>query len=292
MLGMMDKSYGQFSSQFGNHFIFQVAYNGAWGLTATLPDKEGEQQYHHRKDSILKLFSKDFDPEFRRNLIQYSGDVQCGKHNMIVADLDFRHSDPVTLNIVRRQFSNAWEVWTRFHSEKLPVQLIAIGAGTSWVHDVVEAILLLEAYSSLCRIALISPAPQPDAFMKIHGFVSGHNGCECVMLYHTEDKVSPVWIYDYADFTSAQVGDIWVQNVRLSDSAMMDRAVWGRNKDILLLQNSPQKLLFREWFGGDTNWKRLGEACASFKPGHLSACFTTRRCGCFECLHVNVAQVS
>ena len=180
------------------------------GLAATLPDKEGKQQYHHRTDSILKLILKDFGPEFRRNFIQYPGDVHCGKDNWIVADPHFRHSDQVTLNIVRRQFGIAWTVWTKFHSDKLPVQLIAIGAGTSWVHDVVETVLPLEAYGSLCRMALLSPALRPDAILKIHRFLSGHTGCECVMFYHTQDKVSPVWMSDREDFTSIQIGDISV----------------------------------------------------------------------------------
>ena len=173
----------------------------------------------------MKMFSKDFGPEFRRNFIQYPGDAQCGKHNWTVADPHFRHSDRVTLNIGRRQFDTAWKVWTKCSVDKLPIQFIAIGAGTSWVHDVVESILPLEAYGSLCRIALMSLDLRPGAFIKIHRFVSGHRRCEYVIFYHTQGKVSPVWMFDQEDFTSAQTGDIWVQNVRLTDSDMMDRAL-------------------------------------------------------------------
>ena len=132
-------SYGQIFLNFAT-VTSQVAYSGAWGLTATLPDKEGEQQYHRRTDSFLKLFLKDFGPEFRRNFIQYPGSVKCGTQKWTVLDPHFRHSDKVTLNSVRRQFEAAWQVWTNCDESKLQVHLISIGAGTSWVHDIVDAI--------------------------------------------------------------------------------------------------------------------------------------------------------
>ena len=87
-----------------------------------------------------------------------------------------------------------------------------------------------------------------------------------MMFYHTEDKVSNVWMYDYADFTYAQIGDNCVQNVRLSDSAIMDRAVWGRNKHTLLLQTLRQTSVFQDWFGGDKDWRKLGSF--SLKHSH------------------------